>query len=135
VKGFKNFLMQGNIVTLAIAFILGTAFATLVKALVADMFTPILSIGAKTNFAQLFFKVGGGEFLYGDFINAVITFIVIAAALYFFVVIPVQKATDRAKRRRGDVLPDTKTCDECLSTIPYLATRCAFCTAELTNAA
>ena len=134
-KDFKNFVMRGNIVDLAIAFVLGTAFALVVKALVADMFTPLLSIPGHITFANLSFKVGGGIFHYGDFINDVIEFIVIAAALFFLVVQPMQAAQARAKRRQGDVPPDTKTCPECLSTVPYLATRCAFCTAELPAAA
>jgi len=134
-KDFKNFIMRGNVIDLAVAFVIGSAFAVLVKALVADMFTPLLSIPGHVSFANLKWHVGGGIFYYGDFINDVITFIVVAFALFFFVVRPSQAISARLKRRQGDAPPETKTCDECLSTIPYLARRCALCTAEIPDAA
>jgi len=129
-KDFKNFVLRGNVIELAIAFVIGTAFAAVVKALVADMFTPLLSIPGHVTFANLHFTVNGSTFLYGDFLNTALAFIVIAAALFFFVVRPVQRVTARLTRRQGDAAPETKECPECLSTIPYLARRCSQCTAE-----
>jgi len=134
-EDFKNFILRGNVVDLAVAFVVGTAFATLVKALVADMFTPLLSIPGHVTFAQLHFTVGGGTFYYGDFINDVIDFVLVATALFFFVVRPNQAVAARLSKRHGDAPPETKTCDECLSTVPFLARRCAYCTSELVTGA
>lgn len=129
-KDFKDFITKGNVIDLAIAFVVGTAFATVVKALVADMFTPLLSIPGHVSFASLHFSVNGSTFYYGDFINTVIEFLVVAAALFFLVVRPITAAAAQLQKRRGDVPPETKVCPECLSTIPYLARRCSQCTAE-----
>ncbi|MCU1495709.1 MAG: mscL [Acidimicrobiaceae bacterium] len=130
-KDFKNFILRGNVIDLAVAFVVGSAFATLVKALVTDMFTPLLSIPGHVSFSRLHWSVGGGTFYYGDFLNAVIAFLVVSAALFFFVVRPIQSVTARLKKRQGEAPPETKTCPECLSTIPFLARRCAYCTAEV----
>ncbi|MDA8291768.1 MAG: large conductance mechanosensitive channel protein MscL [Actinomycetota bacterium] len=129
-KDFKDFILRGNVVDLAIAFVVGTAFAGVVKALVADMFTPLLAIPGHVSFASLHFTVNGSTFHYGDFINTVLEFVVVAAAMFFFVVRPVTAVAATLKKRKGDVPPETKECPECLSTIPYLAHRCAQCTAE-----
>lgn len=129
ISGFKTFIFRGNIIELAVAFVIGVAFAAVVNALVADLITPIIAaIFGKPSFGNLSFTINHSQFLYGDFINAVITFLSIAAAIYFFVVLPVNMLTERM--HRGEVAPDptTKVCPECLSTIPVQAHRCAFCT-------
>ncbi len=128
-KGFKDFIMRGNVVDLAVGIVIGTAFTAVVKALVSDLFTPLLSIPGKVNFENLHFDVNGSAFRYGDFLNSFIAFLVIAAALYFFVVKPIEALNSARQRRRGNEDPETKSCPECLSSIPFLATRCAFCTA------
>lgn len=129
-KDFKNFILRGNVIDLAIAFVIGAAFTAVIKALVTDMFTPLLSIPGKVTFSRLHFSVHGSVFYYGDFLNTVIAFVVVAAAMFFFVVRPVQVASARMKRRQGDQPPETKNCPECLSTVPFLARRCAYCAAE-----
>jgi large conductance mechanosensitive channel len=124
---FKKFLLQGNLVTLATAFIIGTAFAAVVKAFIADLITPIIGlIFGKPVFGSLSFTINSSHFFYGDFINELITFVTIAAAVFFFVVQPYQ-AWDA---RRASEDPDIKTCPECLTDIPAKATRCFACTAE-----
>ena len=128
---FKAFLLRGNVVDLAVAVVLGTAFGAVVKALVADLLTPIIAlIFGQPNFAALSFTINGSHFLYGDFVNALIAFVSVAAAIFFFVVKPLTVLAQR--RARGEVEPesDTRPCTECLSEIPKAARRCAFCTAE-----
>jgi len=128
---FKAFLFRGNIVDLAVAVVLGTAFGAVVKALVDDLLTPIIAlIFGQPNFAALSFTINGSHFLYGDFVNALIAFVSVAAAIFFFVVKPLTVLAQR--RARGEVEPesDTRPCTECLSEIPKAARRCAFCTAE-----
>lgn len=128
-KGFKQFLMRGNVVDLAVAVVIGAAFGAVVTALVKDLITPIIAaIVGKPDFSAIKFTVNGSQFLIGDFINVLISFVSIAAAVYFFVVLPMN--TIMARRARGQAPPDptTKTCPECLSTIPIAARRCAFCT-------
>lgn len=128
---FKNFLSRGNVVDLAIAVVLGTAFAAVVKAFVADLLTPIIAmIFGSSNFSALSFTINGSHFLYGDFINYVITFISVAAAVFFFVVKPLNAMAARRAAGRPDPESDTRACTECLSEIPKAARRCAFCTAE-----
>jgi large conductance mechanosensitive channel len=129
---FKEFISRGNLVDLAVAVVIGTAFAALVKAFVDNMITPIIAaIFGKPNFGDLVFTINGSEFHYGLFINALITFVSVAAAIFFFVVKPMNLWTERAKRGED---PDVKECPECLSEIPYAARRCAHCTSELTGA-
>jgi large conductance mechanosensitive channel protein len=128
---FKNFISRGNIVDLAVAFVLGTAFAAVIKALVADLLTPIIAmIFGSSNFATLTFTINGSHFLYGDFLNNVITFVSIAVALFFFVVKPLNMMAARRAAGRPDPESDVRACTECLSEIPKAARRCAFCTAE-----
>jgi large conductance mechanosensitive channel len=129
---FKKFLLRGNVVDLAVAVVIGTAFAAVVKALVADLLTPIIAlIFGKPNFGALSFTLNSSHFLYGDFINNVITFVSIAAAVFFFVVAPV----NHMMARRAQEDPDTKECPECTSAIPLRARRCPQCTAQLAGAA
>jgi large conductance mechanosensitive channel len=127
-RDFKSFLLRGNVVDLAVAVVIGTAFAALVKALVADLLTPIIAlIFGKPNFETLTFTINGTVFLYGDFLNALITFLSIAAAVFFFVVEPVNALMRRSKAK-PDTDADTRPCTECLSLIPQEARKCAFCT-------
>ena len=130
-QDFKKFLMQGDIVSLAVAVVIGTAFVAVVKALVADILTPIIAlIFGKSNFGALSFTINSSHFLYGDFINALIAFVAVAAAVYFFVVVPVDRV--KAKRAAGDD-PEVKDCPECTSEIPFAAKRCPQCTAVLAS--
>ncbi|HEX3622682.1 MAG TPA: large conductance mechanosensitive channel protein MscL [Acidimicrobiales bacterium] len=129
-KDFKAFILRGNVVDLAVGVVIGAAFGAVVTALVHDIFTPLLSIPGKTNFDKLHFKIGGGDFLYGDFLNAVVAFVLIAAAVFFFVVRPVNALMARRKTE-PDVESTTKECDYCLSNVPVRAIVCAFCTREI----
>jgi large conductance mechanosensitive channel len=126
-KEFKAFVLRGNVVDLAIGVVIGLAFGTVVTAFVDHILTPLISIPGKTDFSELTFKIGGGIFRYGLFINALIAFLLTAAAVFFFVVKPVNALMDR-RRTEPDVESKTKQCPECLSNIPTGAKRCAFCT-------
>jgi large conductance mechanosensitive channel len=129
VQEFKKWIMRGNLVELAIAFIIGAVFANLVKAFIGDLITPIIAlIVGKPNFEDLSFTINSSHFLYGDFINYLISFLSVAAAVFFFVVQPVN-ALMRRHKTEPDVESETRPCTECLSDIPKLARRCAFCTA------
>jgi large conductance mechanosensitive channel len=133
---FREFILRGNVVDLAVAVVIGAAFGAVVNALVRDLITPIIAaIFGKPDFGGLTFTVNHSRFFYGDFLNAVITFVSIAAAVFFFVVKPLNFLLER--RRRGQVAPesDDRPCPQCLSTIPKAAVRCAFCTAEVGAAA
>jgi large conductance mechanosensitive channel len=133
-KDFKEFLLRGNLVDMAVGIVIGVAFAALVTAFVADLITPLLAaIGGKPNFANLSFTVNGSHFLYGSFINALITFLIIAAVIFFLVVKPVNALMAR-RRTEPPVDVPTRACPECLSEIPEAARRCAFCTVELARA-
>ena len=125
---FKKFLLQGNLITLAIAFVMGLVFAALVKAFITDLVLPIIgAIIGKPDFSTLSFSINSSQFFYGDFINAVIVFVSTAAAVLFFVVQPYNAYT---ARRPADA--ETKDCPECTSEIPVKAKRCPQCTAVLT---
>jgi large conductance mechanosensitive channel len=129
---FKQFLLRGNVVDLAVGVVIGVAFGAVVTALVADLITPIVAaIFGSHDFSGLTFTINGSRFLYGDFINALITFVSVAAAVFFFVVRPVNALMARRKTE-PDVESTTRECPECLSEIPHAARRCAFCTAEVT---
>ena len=133
--GFKKFILRGNVVDLAVGIVIGAAFGTVVTALVKDLITPILgAIGGKPDFSALSFSINGSRFLYGDFLNAVISFLLIAAAVYYFVVLPVNRLMARFKTE-PDVPTPTRECPQCLSSIPQAAQRCAFCTSEVAPAA
>jgi len=129
-KGFGAFLMRGNVVDLAVAVVIGGAFGAIVTALVKDLITPLIAaIFGKPDFSALTFQINNSNFLYGEFINAVVAFILVAAAIYFFVVLPMNSITTRFKK--PDEAPAIKECPECLSEIPKAAHRCKFCTAVL----
>jgi len=134
-KDFKEFLLRGNLVDMAVGVVIGLAFAAVITALVADLITPLIAaIGGKPDFAGLTFTVNGSHFLYGSFINALIAFVVIAAVVFFLVLKPVNRLM-AARRTESPVAAETRPCPECLSEIPLAATRCAFCTAEVGTAA
>ena len=132
-KEFKAFILRGNVVDLAVGVVIGAAFAAVVTALVEGIFTPLLAIPGETNFGELKFTIGGGEFMYGNVINAVISFLVIAAAVFFLVVKPVNALMARRKTE-PDVESTTKDCTYCLSSIPVGASVCAFCTRDVAAA-
>lgn len=127
-QGFKEFLFRGNVVDLAVAVIIGAAFATIIKSFTEDMLTPLIAaFGGQPDFSALKFTINNSQFLYGNFINAVVAFVITAAIIYYLIVLPMTRINDR--RNRGVTAdPTTKTCAECLSEIPLAARRCAFCT-------
>ncbi len=127
---FKKFLMRGNVVDLAVAVVVGTAFTAVVKALVSDLLTPIIAlIFGKPSFGALTFTINNSRFQYGDFLNNLIAFLTIAAAVFFLVVAPINALL--ARRAQAD--PDEKECPECTSAIPLRARRCPMCTAQLAS--
>ena len=129
-KGFKSFILRGSVVDLAVGVVIGAAFGAVVTALVKDFLTPLIAIpGKAADFSAYSFTVSGSVFHYGDFVNQIITFLLIAFAVYFFVVLPVNKLMERRKTE-PEVESTTRDCPECLSSIPVAAKRCAFCTAE-----
>jgi large conductance mechanosensitive channel len=133
-KDFKEFLLRGNLVDVAVGIVIGVAFAALVTAFVADLITPLLAaIGGKPNFDNLSFTINSSHFLYGAFINALISFLIIAAVIFFLVVKPVNALMAR-RRTETPVDVPTRECPECLSEIPETARRCAFCTSEVAPA-
>jgi large conductance mechanosensitive channel len=128
-KGFRDFVLRGNVVDLAVGVVIGAAFGTVVAAFVKDLLTPIIAaIVQKPDFSGFFFEVNGAKFLYGDFLNAIISFLLIALAVYYFVVLPVNALMKRFEKQ---ALPDKKKCPECESDIPIAARRCAFCTSQV----
>ena len=130
-KDFKTFLLRGNLVDMAVGIVIGLAFAAVVTAFVADLLTPLIgAIFGKQDFGNLTFTINGSEFHYGDFINVLIAFVLVAIALFFFVIKPVNALVARSRKEPID--PTTRSCPECLSEIPIEATRCAFCTTVVT---
>ncbi len=129
-KDFKAFILRGNVVDLAVGVVIGAAFGTVIASLVKDVITPIISIPGETNFGELSFTVGGGVIAYGNFLNAVIAFVLVAAAVFFLVVKPVNALMARRKTE-PDVESTTRDCPFCLSSIPVGARACAFCTREV----
>ena len=135
IKEFREFILRGNLVDLAVAVVIGTAFTAVVNAFVKDIVTPtIAAIGGEPDFGDLAFTINDSRFAYGDFINALLTFLIVAAVVFFFVVKPVNSLMARF-RTEPDVSEPTHKCPECLSEIPVSARRCAFCTSEVTRAA
>ncbi len=123
-RGFKQFILRGNAVDLAVGVVIGAAFGSVVNALVKDLITPLIGAVAKTpDFSGLFFTLNASKFMYGDFLNAGISFFLIAFTIYFFVVLPMN-----ALVHKKEVPPTKKTCPECKSEIPVEAKRCAHCT-------
>lgn len=130
-NGFRKFILRGNVVDLAVAVVIGASFAAVVTALVKDIVTPIVGIfGGIPDFSSVYFTVNASRFLIGEFINALLAFLVLAIIIYFFVVLPVNALMDRFGPTPAPVVK-TRECPECLSKIPEKARRCAFCTAEV----
>jgi large conductance mechanosensitive channel len=132
IKDFKEFIMKGNVVDLAVAVVIGAAFGAIVTALVKDLVTPLIAaIGGQPDFSGLTFTINNSKFMYGDFINAVISFLIIAVVIFFLVVKPLNSVMERAKRNKTTEDPTTKKCPSCFSVVDIKATRCAFCTSTL----
>jgi large conductance mechanosensitive channel len=126
-RGFKTFLLRGNVVDLAVGVVIGVAFGAVVTAFVKDLVTPLVAaMFGKPDFSSLTFTINNSKFSYGDFVNAVVAFLVVAAVIYFFVVVPYTALVARS-RKEPPADPTTKKCPECLSEIPIEARRCAFC--------
>lgn len=131
-KELKEFLFRGNVIELAVAVVMGGAFGAVVNAFVKDLLTPLIgAIGGKPDFSGLTFTINNSRFLYGDFINAVISFLLVGTAVYVFVVMPTKAIAARGSKRAGPPETTTKKCPECLSEIPLAARRCAYCTVVL----
>jgi len=130
-KGFKEFILRGNVVDLAVGVVIGASFNTVVSSLVKDLFTPFIAALVKQpDFSGLTFTIHGSQFLYGDFVNAIISFLIVAVAVYFFVVLPINTLT-RKLHKGPPAEATTKKCPQCLSDIPKAATRCAYCTSTV----
>jgi large conductance mechanosensitive channel len=128
-RGFKEFLLRGNVLELAVAVVIGVAFTAMINALVKDLITPLIAaLGGKPDFSALTFTINGSRFLYGDFINYVIAFLIIAAVVYLLIVLPLNWATSLRKKEEEATM---RKCPECLSEIPKAAHRCAFCAASV----
>lgn len=131
-KEFKQFLLRGNVVDLAVGVVIGASFGSVVTALVSDILTPLIAAIAKVpDFGDLFFTLNGSQFMYGHFLNVVISFLLVAAAIFFFVIKPMNILIARS-RKEPPADPTTKKCSECLSEIPIAAKRCAHCSQPLT---
>jgi large conductance mechanosensitive channel len=131
-SGFRTFILRGNVVDLAIGIVIGTAFTAVVKSLVNDFITPLVGIplGKASDFSTRYWAVGGSKFLYGDFLNSLVSLVLIGLVVYYFVVRPVNHLMAKFKPATSTEV-ETKICPECKSSIPYDATRCAFCTVVL----
>lgn len=132
IRDFKAFISKGNVVDLAVAVVIGSAFAKVIDSIVTNLITPLITIPGKSHFSEWDFAIRHSHFYYGLVIDAVVTFVVIAAAVFFLVVKPLNAFT--ARRNRGetsDADPSTKDCPHCLSTIPAAARKCAHCTSEV----
>ncbi|MDQ1471532.1 MAG: large conductance mechanosensitive channel [Bryobacterales bacterium] len=129
--GFKQFLLRGNVVDLAVGVIIGASFGSVVTAFTKDLLTPLIAaVAGKPDFSAIQFEINGSKFMVGDFINAVVSFVIVAAVVYYLVVLPVNALVSRA-RKEPPADPTTKKCPECLSEIPIQAKRCAFCAVQL----
>jgi large conductance mechanosensitive channel len=131
---FREFILRGNLVDLAVAVVIGTAFTAVVTSMVEDLMTPLIAaIGGEPDFSALSFTINESEFRYGDFINALIAFLIVSTVLFFFVIKPVNALLARL-RTEPPVGEETTQCPECLSEIPVAAKRCAFCTTQVAPA-
>jgi len=129
VKEFQKFLFRGNVVDLAVAVVIGAAFGSVVTALVKDLITPLVAaIFGKPDFSNLTFSVHHSQFLYGDFINAIVGFVLVAGAIFYLIVVPMGAITARMAKPKPAAAPTTKGCPECCSEIPLAAKRCMYCT-------
>jgi len=132
-SGFKQFILRGNVVDLAVGVVIGAAFGAVITAFTKDLLTPLIAaIVGKPDFSTISFTINGTVFLVGEFINALVSFLLIAAAVYFFVVTPINALVARMRKAPATADPSTKKCPECLSEIPIDARRCAHCTQPVT---
>lgn len=128
IKGFRDFLLRGNVIDLAVAVVVGGAFNTIVSSLAKDFITPLIgAIGGTPEFSKIVFTINGSRFMAGDFLDSLISFLIVSATVYFVIVVPMNALK---KKTKGET-PTVKTCPECFSTIPYAAKRCKYCTAVL----
>jgi len=128
-SGFKQFILRGNVVDMAVGVVIGAAFGAVVTALTKDLLTPLIAaVVGKPDFSSVAFTINGTPFPVGDFINTAVSFVLIAAAIYFFVVVPVNALVSRMRKAPAPADPTTKKCPECLSEIPIEARRCSHCT-------
>ena len=135
-SGFKQFILRGNVVDMAVGVVIGAAFASVVGALTKGLLTPLIAALVKApDFSALKFTLNGSTFLYGEFLNALISFLLVAAAVYFFVVTPINALVARMRKAPAPADPTTKKCSECLSEIPIDARRCAHCAQPITGKA
>jgi large conductance mechanosensitive channel len=131
-SGFKQFILRGNVVDLAVGVVIGAAFGSVVTALTKDLLTPLIAaLVGKPDFSAIAFKINGTVFPFGDFINAAVAFVLIAAAVYFFVVLPVNTLMARMHRNDPVAAPVTRACPECKMEIPIDARRCGHCTSQV----
>lgn len=132
-KEFRDFILRGNLVDLAVAVVIAAAFGAIVTAFVKDILTPLIAIPSKNlvSFGDLYFQVGGSKFLYGDVINQAINFVIVAAVIFFLIVKPMNHMSTRMKKPAPVAPPATKDCPFCLNAVPVKATRCGFCTSDL----
>lgn len=127
-KGFRQFMLRGNVVDLAVAVIIGGAFGGVVSSLVKDLLTPFIgAIFGKPDFSAIAFEVNGSKFMVGSFINAVVSFLLVGTAVYFFIVTPMNAIAERLRKGEPPPDPTTRQCPECLSEVPIAARRCKFC--------
>jgi large conductance mechanosensitive channel len=130
--GFKEFVLRGNVVDLAVGVVVGAAFGAVVTEFTKDLLTPLIAaVVGKPDFSAIQFQVNGSKFLIGNFVNAIVAFLLVATAVYYFVVVPVNALMARVKKEPPPPDPATKKCPECLSEIPLGAKRCAFCTSQI----
>jgi len=134
-KEFKNFILKGNVVDMAVGVVIGVAFGSVITAVVKDLVTPLIGIfGGTPDFSALYFTVNGSKFMIGEFINSLLSFLTVAAVIYFAVVVPMNKIMKKMEAGKSED-PTEKTCPECLSLIPIKAKRCKYCTAVVGNKA
>jgi large conductance mechanosensitive channel len=131
-EDFVKFINQGNLVQLAIAFVIGAAFAAVISNLVADLITPLIGVFFHVDFSAWRYTVNGSVFMQGLFLNALISFIIVAIVVFFLIALPYQRWKDRQAAKAAATPPTTRACPECVSQIPLAATRCAFCTVVVT---
>jgi large conductance mechanosensitive channel len=135
-SGFKKFIMRGNVVDLAVAVVIGAAFGAVISSMVADVITPLIAaIVGKPDFSAYSVTINGSQIFYGKFINALVSFLLVAAGVYFFFVAPMNAWQERRNRGIAPPDPTTKKCPECLSEVPIAARRCAHCTSPLASTA
>ncbi len=132
IQEFKDFISKGNVIDLAVAFVIGMAFTAVVTAFVADLITPLIGVAGHFNFSAWKFAIRGSTFLLGSFLNSLISFLLIALVVFFLIVRPVQQMEARAKAKKPVPPPSTRECPECLTNIPKKAKRCSACTAVVT---